>query len=370
MVLTALQTVMQRTADLAGGKLRRNRSAGPVKLNESEKSMSGSVTVRDVAKVAKVSAATVSRVLTSPEIVAPGTRQRVQAAIKDLGYLSSSAAAALPKVRTGNIGLVVPDLENPYFASVTKGVQARALALGLFALVADSDEDPHAELDLVTRLRPQVDGLILCSARMADSDLLNCAQDPATVLVNRKLEGVTSLYVDDVEIIRQALGHLFALGHRHVAYAGGPTGSWSDRQRRKGIDVVVAEFPQLEVTSLGAFAPVFDGGQSAADQALASGATAVLAYNDLVALGVLSRLRSRGIDVPGRMSVVGIDDINAASLVSPALTTVRAPLRRVGRVSVNLLMDCMQTGESRRPAEHIQIQLVVRASTGVPASQP
>ncbi|MEV8183183.1 LacI family DNA-binding transcriptional regulator [Specibacter sp. NPDC078692] len=329
--------------------------------------MAGSVTVRDVAKAASVSAATVSRVLTSPEIVAVGTKARVMAAIENLGYQGGSTAAVATKTRTGNIGLVVPDLENPYFASVTKGVQARALALGYFALVADSDEDPRSELDLARRLRPQVDGLILCSARMPDADLLECAQDPTIVLVNRRLEGVTSLFVDDTEIIRQALGHLYALGHRHVAYAGGPTGSWSDRQRRLGIEAVVAECPALTVTSLGAFAPVFDGGLSAADQALATTATAVLAYNDLIALGVLARLRSRGVDVPGQMSVVGIDDINAASLVSPALTTVRAPLRRVGSVSVNLLMDCIESGASVRPVEPIQIQLVVRASTGVPA---
>ncbi|WP_113716566.1 LacI family DNA-binding transcriptional regulator [Arthrobacter dokdonensis] len=329
--------------------------------------MAGAVTVRDVARVANVSPATVSRVLTTPHIVAPLTRQRVLEAVDHMGY-RPVGSAGVGKVRTGYLGLVVPDLENPYFASVTKGVQARALARGFFALVADSDEDPHAERDLVEQLSTQVDGLILCSARMSDEDLLACAEGSSTVLVNRRLTGVPSLHVDDAQIIRQALEHLYALGHRHVAYAGGPTGSWSDRQRREGIETVLADLAGMTVSSLGAFAPVFGGGQSAADLAVASHATAVLAYNDLIALGVLSRLRSRGIDVPTQMSVIGIDDISAASLVSPALTTVRAPLRRVGRVAVNLLLDVIAAGEGYRPPEEIQVQLVVRESTTVPSS--
>jgi DNA-binding LacI/PurR family transcriptional regulator len=282
--------------------------------------------------------------------------------------MPNPAARGLVTGRTGNFGLVVPDLENPYFASVTKGVQERALQAGFSVFVADSDEDPRTERELVRKLAPQVDGLILCSARMSDADLAASVGDTAVVLVNRQLDGLLSINVDDAEIVRQALEHLYALGHRYVGYAGGPSGSWSDRQRRSGIERAVPEMPGLTVSSLGAFAPVFGGGQSAADLALASDATAVLAYNDLMALGVLSRLRGRGISVPEGMSVVGIDDINAATLVSPALTTVQAPLRKVGRSAVNLLVDSLGEGTASRPEERLPVQLIVRDSTSVPSS--
>ena len=329
--------------------------------------MTGNITVRDVAKLANVSPATVSRALSASSLVAPRTRSRIVEAATQLGYLPNSAARGLVTGRTRNLGLVVPDLENPYFASVTKGVQARALGRGYSVFVSDSDEDPRAEQELVSKLKPQVDGLILCSSRMSDAELMECSTGTTTVLVNRQLEGLQSIYVDDEEIVRQALEHLYALGHRHIAYAGGPAGSWSDRQRRNGIERVLPDLPKLRITSLGAFAPVFGGGQSAADLAVASTATAVLAYNDLVALGVLSRLRSRGISVPEDISVVGIDDINAATLVSPALTTVRAPLRRVGRAAVDLLTDHLEPGTNPRPPELLRVELVVRQSTSVPS---
>lgn len=327
--------------------------------------MAGSVTVRDVAKVANVSAATVSRALSSPDLVAPHTRQRILDTARQLGYLPNAAARGLVTGRTGNLGLVVPDLENPYFASVTKGVQESALQGGYSVFVADSDEDPRTERELVRKLAPQVDGLILCSARMSDADLAACVGDTPVVLVNRQLDGLLSIYVDDAEIVRQALEHLYALGHRHVGYAGGPAGSWSDRQRRNGIERAVPELPGLTVASLGAFAPVFGGGQSAADLAVAAGLTAVLAYNDLMALGIVARLHARGITVPDEMSVVGIDDINAATLVSPALTTVRAPLRKVGSAAVDRLVDSLDPHSAPRAAEYLPIEIVVRQSTSV-----
>jgi DNA-binding LacI/PurR family transcriptional regulator len=329
--------------------------------------MKGSITVRDVAKALGVSPSTVSRALSSPELVAPRTRQQILDKARELGYSPNSAARGLVTGRKETLGLVVPDLENPYFASVTKGVQARALAAGFSVFVADSDEDGRVELDLVRKLKPQVDGLILCSSRMSDPDLAALVGDTSVLLINRRMHGLPNITVNDEEIVRQALEHLHALGHRRVGYAGGPTGSWSDRQRRLGIEKATPGLSGLDVVSLGAFAPVFGGGQSAADLAVAAGVTAVLAYNDLVALGIIARLNARGIHVPNAMSVVGIDDINAATLVSPALTTVRAPLRRLGSAAVDRLVDSLDPNSVPRPAEDLPIELVVRQSTSVPS---
>ncbi|MET3919223.1 LacI family DNA-binding transcriptional regulator [Arthrobacter sp. UYEF20] len=330
--------------------------------------MKGSITVRDVAKALGVSASTVSRALSSSELVAPRTRQQIVDKARELGYSPNNAARGLVTGRKGTLGLVVPDLENPYFASVTKGVQARALTAGYSVFVADSDEDSRVELELVRKLKPQVDGLILCSSRLSDQDLASLVHNTSVLLINRRMDGLPNITLNDGEMVRQALEHLHALGHRHVGYAGGPTGSWSDRQRRLGIEQAVPGLDGLEVLSLGSFAPVFGGGQSAADLAVAAGVTAVLAYNDLVALGIVARLNARGISVPDEMSVVGIDDINAATLVSPALTTVRAPLRKLGSTAVDLLVDSFASASVPRPAETLPIELVVRQSTSVPPS--
>lgn len=350
-----LQTVMSPTKGVATTTL-------------GESSMKGSITVRDVAAALGVSPSTVSRALSASDLVAPRTRQQIIEKARELGYIPNNAARGLVTGRKEALGLVVPDLENPYFASVTKGVQARARAAGYSVFVADSDEDSRVELELVRKLKPQVDGIILCSSRMSDQELASLVDDTAVLLINRRMDGLPDITMNDDEIVRQALGHLYALGHRHVGYAGGPTGSWSDGQRRLGLERAVPGLDGLDVLSLGSFAPTFTGGQSAADLAVAARVTAVLAYNDLVALGVIARLHARGISVPDELSVVGIDDINAATLVSPALTTVRAPLRRLGSAAVDRLIDSLDHEFVPGPAEYLPIELVVRQSTSIPSS--
>ena len=173
-----------------------------------EASMKGSITVRDVAKALGVSPSTVSRALSSSALVAPRTRQQIIDKSREMGYTPNNAARGLVTGRKGTLGLVVPDLENPYFASVTKGVQARALTTGYSVFVADSDEDARLELELVRKLKPQVDGLILCSSRMPDADLASLVGDTPVLLINRRMEGLPHLTLDDEEIVRQALEHL------------------------------------------------------------------------------------------------------------------------------------------------------------------
>lgn len=296
------------------------------------------VTLRDVARLAGVSPATASRALSAPDLVAPARREQVQRAARELGYRPNRAARELITGRTGNLCLVVPDLENPFFAAVAKGVQARARTLGHAVFVADAEEDPRMESELVAHLGGQVDGAILCSPRMTDADLDRLSAEVPLVLVNREHAPLPSVVIDNADGVRQAVTHLHALGHRRVAYAGGPADSWSDSRRRLGLQDVSHGLSDVEVVNLGHFAPVFAGGVAAADLVAASGATAVLAHNDLVALGILNRLQARGLRVPEDVSVVGYDDIPAATLVSPALTTVTVPLARLGREAVDLLV--------------------------------
>jgi LacI family transcriptional regulator/LacI family repressor for deo operon, udp, cdd, tsx, nupC, and nupG len=319
------------------------------------------VTLRDVARAAGVSPATASRALSAPDLVAPERRELVQRVARELGYRPNRAARELITGRTGHLCLVVPDLENPFFSAVAKAVQARARTTGHAVVVADAEEDPQLEAELVAQLGAQADGVLLCSPRMSADDLADVAAgDRPVLLVNREGAGLPSVVVDNSDGVRQAVRHLHALGHRRLAYAGGPAGSWSDARRRDGLAALDLG---VEVVDLGAHAPVFAGGVAAADLALASGATAVLAHNDLMALGVLDRLRARGVRVPQDVSVVGFDDAPVATLVAPALTTVAVPLARLGRTAVDLLLTPRET---TAPRTVLPVELVVRASTAPP----
>ena len=323
------------------------------------------VSARDVARVAGVSVSTVSRTLSRPDDVAPETRDRVLATARGMGYRPNAAARTLITGRTGNIGLVVPDVENPFFASVTKGVQQRARAAGYAILIADSDEDPSVEQDLARSLARQVDGLLLCSPRAPESVVAGLARECPLVLVNRRVGDIPAVTVDNRDGVRQALVHLRALGHRRIAYVGGPATSWSHRERLTAFLAVGEENPDMDLVDLGCFRPYVSGGVAAGDLLIASGASAALAHNDVVAFGLLERLRQRGVRVPQDISVVGTDDISVSALTSPSLTSVRLPLVSTGRAGVDVLLGLVR--DPSAPPDHhhdLSVQLVVRESTG------
>ena len=321
-------------------------------------------TIRDVARLAGVSPSTVSRTLSMPAMVNATTRARVAAAVEQLGYHPNRAARGLITGRTGTIGLVVPDLANPFFASVVKGVQARARRSDLAVFVADTDEDSLAEVGLVRALSKQVDGVVLCSPRSSDADLSAIAEDTTVVLVNRAAAGIPGVTYDNEGGMRQAVAHLVALGHRRIAWVGGPVTSWSTQHRGLGLRNAVEQH-RAEVVAVGNFAPTYEGGMAAADQVVSTGATAVVTYNDLVAIGLLARLHARGISVPGDLSVVGVDDIAMSRMARPALTTVRLPKQEAGRIAVELLLTLLDDPDSFIDTRGtLHGELIVRESTG------
>lgn len=331
-------------------------------------------TAEDVARLAGVSVSTVSRALAAPEKVNAATRQRVIEAADNLRYRPVRAASGLATGRTGNLGLVIPDLENPYFSALTKAVHARTHALGHQLFVVDTDEDPTQETEVLRKLSRDVDGVILCSPRAADDDLVPYAADVRLVTINRMIPHVPSVLVDDADGMAQAVRHLVALGHRDIAYAGGPLPSWSDRTRRGAFLSVTGANDAVRAHELGSFMPYFSGGVAAADLLLASPATAVVVFNDLMALGLLDRVKSRGVEVPGDLSIISFDNSMFAAAVTPHLTSVGYPRRLVARHAIDLLLalDDQSPAAARgqdAPHELLPTQLTVRASSG-PASKP
>ncbi|MEO7588538.1 MAG: LacI family DNA-binding transcriptional regulator [Arachnia sp.] len=326
------------------------------------------VTIRDVARACGVSPATVSRAISDPEKVNEATRTRIQAMAISMGYRPNPMARSLITGRSGTIGLIVPDLENPFFGSICKGAQARAREVGYTVFVADTDEDPTAELDIFQHLGKQVDGIIFCSARGTDADIARMAQETPTLLVNRTMPGIPSITYDNASGMRAMMDHLVALGHRRIAYAGGPVRSWSNDHRSGAFTEYGRTSAELDLVQLGNFRPTFSGGIQAGDLAIASGATAVVAFNDLVALGLMDRLRQRGMSAPGDMSVGGFDNVAVSTFVWPNLTTVDFPRIQMGRAAVDsLLKVVLGTRWNSEPVHEIPVELVIRQSTDVPA---
>jgi DNA-binding LacI/PurR family transcriptional regulator len=322
-------------------------------------------TIRTVAKSAGVSPSTVSRVFARPEIVAPEARQRVLAAADALGYRPNPVARSLARGRTGNLGLLVPDIANPFFAPMIKAVQREARRHELALFLADSDEQVEDELALARAMAKQVDGLVLASSRLPEDRVREIMALAPVVLVSRDVAGTPAVLTPPDEGLTQAVEHLHALGHRSVVFLAGPRESYAAAERRRVMRAACRRL-DLPLREMGPFQPRFEAGVRAADLVLADGATAVVAHNDQIAVGLMSQLAERGCRVPDEVSVVGIDDSWTARMATPALTTVRVPAERAGVAAVRLLVDT-PAGPSRAdggPARvELPTELIVRAST-------
>lgn len=319
-------------------------------------------TSKDVAKEAGVSPSTVSRAFTRPEMVDPRTRKLVEDAAHRLNYRPNRAARLLSSGRTGYLGAIIPDVNNPFFASVLKGIYGAATDLGLQVLFVDFSDDENAEDAAVAELAPQVDAFVLCSSRLSDSEITQLHSIRPVILVNRQSANVPYVHFDNAAGMREAYMHLIALGHRKIGYCGGPALSRSAQERFTSF----TEMAQVNETTsegifIGEFPSTFEGGAKAADTALNQKVSAVIAYNDVMAIGMMHRLLSYGIELPADLSIIGFDDVPIAAMVSPGLTSVRLPQEEAGSLAVELAVQELQTREAR-PVD-MPVSLQVRSST-------
>jgi len=319
-------------------------------------------TIRDVARQAGVSIATVSRVLREHENVKASTRARVMSAVAEMGFTPSSLGRSLAERRHAANGIVFPDLSGPYYAEVVLGYEEVAAELGRSVLIL-STHGRKAAPEMVTELAGRCDGLVILGRTVPDSVVVRIASRglPVVLLARPQVGDIDSVNAENTTTARALARHLVEDGHRRLAFVGDPTTSPDVAERWKGVSAAVARASGATLTHVPTDGFGIDAGAQAARGLLDSGLPdAMVCANDELALGALEELAREGVDVPGRVAVTGWDDVMAARYAG--LTTVRQPMRELGATAARLL-DARIRGERGEPEHHIlPTELVVRAS--------
>lgn len=320
------------------------------------------ITIGDVATKAGVSRATVSRVMNGLSTVDRAIADRVHAAAKELNYTPSIAARSLALGRTHTVGFIVPDLTNPAFHGAMRGLSLAAGKENYRVLVGDTVEQVEEEAIMAVESRRRCDALVLMAPRMPEDELQRLLPELApVVLLNRDAGNDASplLGTDWASGIRDLVRHLVGLGHERIAYLAGPPNSASNTDRLRGFQSLNVAIDLVQIPC----GAMFSDGHAAAGEVLDSGVTAVIAFNDVVALGLLGALHELGVDVPGQLSVSGFDDIPFAQFTSPALTTASVPQLELGELAWQRLW-AMLNGEKPEHNVVFRPRLVARSSTG------
>jgi LacI family transcriptional regulator, galactose operon repressor len=321
-------------------------------------------TIYDVAHEAGVAASTVSRAYSRPGRVNAETARRVFMAAQRLGYRSGRLDGQHPGYQAVHeaIDLVVADVTNPFYGDIIKGAYEAAQEAGYQLILSHTNESPEVERQAIERELKQVDGVVIASSRMTDSAIRMMAKQKPLVLLNRIIPEVNCVVNDNERGIRRAAEHLGSLGHERIYYVAGPETSWADGMRWRALRDAAAEL-DLDVRRIGPNEPTVLAGLLAARRVAQVDATAVLAYNDALAIGVMKGLRKLGIAVPDEVSVVGFDNIIFDELVEPTLTTVASPLYRMGLAGVQNCIAVVQGARASGTALVLPVRLVIRQST-------
>ncbi len=334
------------------------------------------VTIQDVAREAEVSVMTVSRVLNDQPGVSDRRRAEVRAAIDKLGYRRNSLARSLKASRSHTLGLVVPDITNPYFPEIVRGAEDVALEAGYGVFLSNAVEDQQREATSLRLMEERrVDGVIVVSPRLPERQLHALLRSHrAAVVVNRSAppEVAGAVRLDHVSGVMQAIDHLVALGRRHVGVLAGPDSSFAARERLEGIRAgLEARGMPLAPDRLVKTAPYIDDGAEATTRLFekAGPLDALLCYNDLVAAGALQACAAAGLRVPQDVAVVGFDDIAFARMFTPPLTTLHVPKYDLGVNAMRILLDRI-AGRNVHAEVVLRPTLVVRGSTVATATRP
>lgn len=331
------------------------------------------VTLQEVANLAGVHVGTASRALNAEtrELVKDSTARKVLSAAKKLGYTPNSAARGLRTKRSYIVGVLVPDLVNPLFPPLVRGIEDVLASAGYVALVSNTDNDTDRERVLYDAMRGrQSDGFIFATA-LRDHPILDEAERDGipTVLVQRVTDPVTlpAVVSDDRAGVADAVAHLVELGHRRIAHLAGPTTTSPGDIRMRGYYEALARHDLARDAALVRECHGFteEAGREAMADLLDSGGdlTAVVAANDLIALGAIDQLRQRGLECPDDVSVVGFNDMPFADRFDPALTTVSVQYYELGAEGARMLLEQLQTSTAVRKTLTLPTRLVIRGSS-------
>lgn len=332
--------------------------------------------IKDVARRANVSISTVSHVVNATRFVSESSREQVQAAIRELGYVPSAVARSLKSNSTKTLGMLIPNCTNPYFAEIVRSVEDHCFGAGYTLILCNTDDEPRRQsVYLQVLSEKRIDGLIIISTGN-DSELLALVEGLTipTVLLDREINHVQCDLVETAHVqgAMMATEHLIALGHKRIACIGGPADLNSSIQRIQGWRNALSNAGLSDEAAQLVWHSDFtsQGGFDAMKQVLQSPVkpTAVFVCNDLMGIGALSAAHEAGIRIPQDLSVVGFDDIELAHFTSPPLTTIVQPKQRMGVMAVDMLLERIQSKRQQAKQVLLQPSLVVRASSGpVPA---
>lgn len=336
------------------------------------------VTIKDIAKEVGVSHSTVSRALRGVPLISEETRNRIQETALELGYLPSAVARSLKTNRSQALGVILSKIDDPYFSEILQGIEEIAQRDGYSVFISASQRDPLREQTIVQVMRQhRVDGMIVCSTTFSTEQNQQFSKYgiPVVVVNNQAAEDYRySIYHDDVDGSRQITRHLIELGHQKIAYLGNSRSGRITQDRLSGFrhEMEAARFslPAGYVHEISGSDP--ENGMLAVDHflALPDRPTALVCFNDRMAIGVLKGMRERGIRVPEQFSVTGFDNIVFSNYTNPALTTFDQPKRFIGQKAAELLLSLLSSAsKSGVPDQKIQVlkgKLLLRESTAPP----
>ncbi|TDQ42189.1 LacI family DNA-binding transcriptional regulator [Aureibacillus halotolerans] len=325
--------------------------------------------MKEVAKLANVSTATVSRVFHEPERVRQETREKVLAAVAQLNYQPNALARHLRRLKTNIILVVVPDITNTFFSGVLRGIEEIATKNAYRVIVGDAESDPENEYDYVNLLRQkQADGMILLSARMDQGMIEQLAEEYPVVLACDyvKSSTVPIVSIDNELGAKQAVRYLVELGHKHIVHIAGPLHTVLSQDRKRGF-LKGMEEASLSVNDgdvvIGHFS--YEGGRDAAMSVIQTGKVpdAFFCASDEMAFGVINALHASGYVVPRDVSVIGFDNIPFASIFQPQLTTIAQPMRQIGVKAMEMMLALLEGEALSLRHEVLQEELLVRETT-------
>ncbi|MBS1825639.1 MAG: LacI family DNA-binding transcriptional regulator [Acidobacteria bacterium] len=330
------------------------------------------VSIKDIARLARVSHSTVSRALRESPLVNPETAEKIRRIAAESGFRISAVARSLATSRTFTIGVVVTSIDDPFVAEVVKGIEDEAIEHDYSVFLANCHADPEREMKVVHSFEDRrVDGIVVTASRVGAlyGSVLERMHIPIVLLNNQHPSHFAhSICIDNFDASRQLVAHLIALGHRRIAYIGDRFGHGSDSERFSGYRAALDEAdilfqPDLVVHGDGKA----EGGKEAMAKLLAvhPHPTAVFGYNDMTAIGALKAIRARGLRVPADISLAGFDDLPLGLYIDPPLTTVRQPKQQMGRMAMQSLLTLIEGNQAEQNVR-VAGELIIRQSTAAP----